>query len=114
MLCGDACVVKRCGQDCRPSTQRSPCITRQVMFPFDHHAAPAAELSGTILAATGSIGASTSNLIRREPSRYRVEALSANTNASALAALARELNAPFAAIADPSAYDELKSALAGT
>ena len=67
-----------------------------------------------ILGATGSIGASTIDLIKRERSRYRVEALSANTNATALAALARELNARFAAIADPSAYDELKSALAGS
>jgi 1-deoxy-D-xylulose 5-phosphate reductoisomerase len=41
-----------------------------------------------ILGATGSIGASTIDLIKREPSRYRVEALSANTNATALAALA--------------------------
>src|SRR5215813_9368435 len=82
--------------------------------PLDHQAGPAPERSVTILGATGSIGASTIDLIKREPSRYRVEAVSANTNAGALAALARELNARFAAIADPSAYDELKSALAGT
>ena len=88
--------------------------TVHTAVPLDHQAGPAPERSVTILGATGSIGASTIDLIRREPSRYRVEALSANTNASALAALARELNARFAAIADPSAYDELKSALAGT
>src|SRR5712672_1924820 len=82
--------------------------------PLDHQAGPAPERSVTILGATGSIGASTIDLIKRARSRYRVEALSANTNASALAALARELNARFAAIADPSAYDELKSALAGS
>jgi len=81
---------------------------------LDHQAGPAPERSVTILGATGSIGASTIDLIKRERSRYRVEALSANTNATALAALARELNARFAAIADPSAYDELKSALAGS
>jgi 1-deoxy-D-xylulose-5-phosphate reductoisomerase len=81
---------------------------------LDHQAGPAPERSVTILGATGSIGASTIDLIKRARSRYRVEALSANTNASALAALARELNARFAAIADPSAYDELKSALAGS
>jgi 1-deoxy-D-xylulose-5-phosphate reductoisomerase len=81
---------------------------------LDHQAGPAPERSVTILGATGSIGASTIDLIKRERSRYRVEALSANTNASALAALARELNARFAAIADPSAYGELKSALAGS
>src|SRR5215470_13654135 len=82
--------------------------------PLDHQAGPAPERSVTILGATGSIGASTIDLIKREPSRYRVEAVSANINASALAALARELNARFAAIADHSAYDELKSALAGS
>src|SRR5690349_1866922 len=82
--------------------------------PLDHQSGPAPERSITILGATGSIGASTIDLIKREGSRYRVEALSANTNAGALAALARELNARFAAIADPSAYDELKSALAGS
>jgi len=81
---------------------------------LDHQAGPAPERSVTILGATGSIGASTIDLIKRERSRYRVEALSANTNATALAALARDLNARFAAIADPSAYDELKSALAGS
>src|SRR5256885_14439840 len=82
--------------------------------PLDQQAGPAPERSVTILGATGSIGASTIDLIKRERSRYRVEALSANTNATALAALARELNARFAAIADPSAYAELKSALAGS
>jgi 1-deoxy-D-xylulose-5-phosphate reductoisomerase len=81
---------------------------------LDHQDGPAPERSVTILGATGSVGASTIDLIKRERSRYRVEALSANTNATALAALARELNARFAAIADPSAYDELKSALAGS
>jgi 1-deoxy-D-xylulose-5-phosphate reductoisomerase len=81
---------------------------------LDHQSGPAPERSVTILGATGSIGASTIDLIKRDRSRYRVEALSANTNATALAALARELNARFAAIADPSAYDELKAALAGS
>jgi 1-deoxy-D-xylulose-5-phosphate reductoisomerase len=81
---------------------------------MDHQSTPAPTRSISILGATGSIGASTIDLIKRERSRYRVEALSANTNASALAALARELNARFAAIADPKAYDELKAALAGS
>jgi len=82
--------------------------------PLDHQSAPTAERSVTILGATGSIGASTIDLIKRDRSRFPVEALSANTNAAALAALARELNARFAAIADPAAYDELKAALAGS
>jgi 1-deoxy-D-xylulose-5-phosphate reductoisomerase len=78
-----------------------------------------AEPSGTVrsltlLGATGSIGSSTIDLIRRNPGRYRVEAVSANRNAAALAGLARELGARYAAIADPGAYGELKDALAGS
>ena len=73
-----------------------------------------AERSVTVLGATGSIGASTIDLIRRDRAAYRVEALSANTNAAALAALARELGARFAAVGDPAAYRELKDALAGS
>jgi 1-deoxy-D-xylulose-5-phosphate reductoisomerase len=70
--------------------------------------------SVTILGATGSIGTSTIDLLRREPARFRVEALTAANNATALAALARELGARFAAIADPARYGELKEALAGS
>ena len=72
------------------------------------------ERSVTILGATGSIGASTVDLIKRERSQYRVEAVSAHRNAGALATLARELNASFAAVGDPAAYGDLKGALAGT
>ena len=68
----------------------------------------------TILGATGSIGASTIDLLKRERERFRVEAVSANKNAAGLAALARELGARFAAIGDPAAYGELKGALSGT
>jgi 1-deoxy-D-xylulose-5-phosphate reductoisomerase len=70
--------------------------------------------SVTLLGATGSIGMSTIDLIKRQPDRYRVEAVTGNTNASALAALARAVGARFAAVGDPSAYRELKSALSGT
>jgi 1-deoxy-D-xylulose-5-phosphate reductoisomerase len=75
---------------------------------------PFAERSVTLLGATGSIGASTIDLIKREPSRYRVEAVSANRSAKALAALARELNARFAAVGDSAAYGELKDELSGS
>jgi 1-deoxy-D-xylulose-5-phosphate reductoisomerase len=73
-----------------------------------------AERTVTILGATGSIGASTVDLLKRERNRFRIEALSANKNAAALAAIARELGARFAAIGDPTAYRDLKSALSGT
>jgi 1-deoxy-D-xylulose-5-phosphate reductoisomerase len=77
-------------------------------------ASASVERSVTLLGATGSIGASTIDLIKREPGRYRVEAVTANKSAAALAALARELNVRFAAVGDPAAYRELKDALAGT
>ncbi|MGP0094593.1 MAG: 1-deoxy-D-xylulose-5-phosphate reductoisomerase [Xanthobacteraceae bacterium] len=73
-----------------------------------------AQRSISVLGATGSIGASTIDLLKREPGRYRVEALSANRNGAALAQLARDLRARFAAIADPAAYGELKEHLAGS
>jgi len=70
--------------------------------------------SVTLLGATGSIGSSTADLLRRDSSRYRVEAVTAYREAGALARLARELNARFAAVADPAAYGELKAALSGS
>ncbi len=68
----------------------------------------------TLLGATGSVGGSTIDLIKRGGSRYRVEAVTANNNAAALARLSRELNVRFAAVANPSAYAELKDALSGS
>ncbi|HTZ02840.1 MAG TPA: 1-deoxy-D-xylulose-5-phosphate reductoisomerase, partial [Xanthobacteraceae bacterium] len=56
--------------------------------------------SVTILGATGSIGGSTADLLRRDVARYRVEAVTAHREAAALARLARELGARFAAVAD--------------
>jgi 1-deoxy-D-xylulose-5-phosphate reductoisomerase len=76
--------------------------------------AAVAARSITILGATGSVGSSTIDLIKRNPERYRVEAVSARRNAAALAKLARELNARLAVVADPKAYDDLKNALAGS
>lgn len=68
----------------------------------------------TVLGATGSIGDSTMDLLRLEPERYQVEALTAHSNVEGLAKLAREFNARFAAIADPARLGELKEALSGT
>ena len=70
--------------------------------------------SVTLLGATGSIGSSTADLLRRDSARYRVEAVTAHREAAALARLARELNARFAAVADPAAYAELKAELSGS
>jgi 1-deoxy-D-xylulose-5-phosphate reductoisomerase len=74
----------------------------------------AAIRSVSILGATGSIGASTVDLLEKEPHRYRVEAVTANKNVAALAALARKVGARFAAIADAKLHGELKDALAGS
>jgi 1-deoxy-D-xylulose-5-phosphate reductoisomerase len=68
----------------------------------------------TILGATGSIGSSTVDLLKRQPDRFRVEALTAHKNGVALAQLARELGARFAAVADPDAYKDLKAELSGS
>jgi len=68
----------------------------------------------TLLGATGSVGTSTVDLLRREPERYRVEAVTAHRNAVALARLALELNARFAAVADPAAFKDLKAELSGS
>jgi 1-deoxy-D-xylulose-5-phosphate reductoisomerase len=76
---------------------------------------PAADLrSVTILGATGSIGTSTVDLIKRNPDRYRVEAVTAGRNAGPLAAIARAVGARLAVVANEDAYAELKEALAGT
>lgn len=70
--------------------------------------------SVSILGATGSIGSSTVDLIKRSPGRFRVEAVTANSNAAALAQIARDLGARLAVLADESGYAALKSTLAGT
>lgn len=77
-------------------------------------AALPAERSVTLLGATGSIGSSTIDLLKRESKSYRVEAVTAHRNAAALARVARDLGARYAAVADPESYRELKDALAGS
>jgi 1-deoxy-D-xylulose-5-phosphate reductoisomerase len=72
---------------------------------------PTDHLTISILGATGSIGSSTIDLIKRNPARYRVEAMTARRNAAALAQIARDVGARFAVVADPAAYGELKDAL---
>lgn len=68
----------------------------------------------SVLGATGSIGASTLDLIRREKDRWRVIALTANGNAEDLARLAREFGAEVAVVAEESALPALRAALSGT
>src|SRR5207245_11039215 len=65
-------------------------------------AAASAVRAVSVLCATGSIGDRTMDLLRGARDRYRVEALTANSNVQGLAKLAKEFNARFAAIADAS------------
>lgn len=67
----------------------------------------------SILGATGSIGRSTLDLIRRNSGAYRVVSLTANRNVEDLAALAREFRPEMVAIGDTTGYARLKSLLEG-
>jgi 1-deoxy-D-xylulose-5-phosphate reductoisomerase len=68
----------------------------------------------SVLGATGSIGASTLDLIRRNCDAWRVVALTANGNVQELARLAREFAAEIAVVADEAKLPELREALAGS
>lgn len=71
----------------------------------------------SVLGATGSIGASTLDILERrgeDVPQFEVVALTANHNAAALAEAAVRVRAHVAVVADPSAYGELRERLAGT
>ena len=68
----------------------------------------------TVLGATGSIGASTLDLVRREQDKWRIVALTANCQVTELAALAREFSAEIAVVADESCLPDLRAELAGS
>lgn len=70
--------------------------------------------SVTVLGSTGSVGANTVDLLKRYPDRFPVEALTANKNVPVLAEQAKALGAKLAVVADPTKYEELKLALAGS
>ena len=63
----------------------------------------------TILGATGSVGRSVADVVRQHPDRFAVEAVVGGSDAQALASIARDLGAKFAAVAAPTAGEELKS-----
>ena len=67
-----------------------------------------------ILGATGSIGKSCARVILDNPGRFIVEAVVGGRDGAALARVARELGAKFAAIADSAGYADLKAGLAGS
>lgn len=65
----------------------------------------------SILGATGSIGASTLDLIRRNRDEWQVVALTANNNATELAKLAIEFDAELAVVGDGACVGQLRDAL---
>jgi 1-deoxy-D-xylulose-5-phosphate reductoisomerase len=64
-----------------------------------------------LLGATGSIGASTLDVVARHPDRFRISALSAHRSVDALVALCQRFRPEFAVIADPACEAELASRL---
>jgi 1-deoxy-D-xylulose-5-phosphate reductoisomerase len=68
----------------------------------------------TVLGATGSIGESTLDLVGREPERFHIVALTAQSNAEKLAKLAIAHRAEIAVVGNADCYAKLKALLAGT
>ena len=68
----------------------------------------------SVLGATGSVGASTLDLVRHQAGAWRIVALTAHSNAADLARLAVEFSAEIAVVADESRLSTLREALAGT
>ncbi|HYZ21490.1 MAG TPA: 1-deoxy-D-xylulose-5-phosphate reductoisomerase [Rhodopila sp.] len=68
----------------------------------------------TVLGCTGSVGTQTIELLARAPDCFRIRALVAGRNARLLAEQAVALQAELAVVADETAYQTLKEALAGT
>lgn len=68
----------------------------------------------TILGATGSVGRSTLDLIRRNRGEWRVVGLTANCQAEELAKLAREFGAEIAVVGDETCLPALREALSSS
>jgi len=68
----------------------------------------------SLFGATGSVGQSTLDLVRRDREAWRVDVLTANSDVDELARLALEFGPELVVIADEGRYDALKQTLAGT
>lgn len=68
----------------------------------------------TILGATGSIGLSTLDVLERHPDRFRIVALTANTNVDKLAQQCLAFIPDYAVIVDSNSAEQLESQLKGT
>jgi 1-deoxy-D-xylulose-5-phosphate reductoisomerase len=64
-----------------------------------------------VLGSTGSVGASTLDVLARHPQRFRLVALAANTNAPKLARQIQAFHPQYAALADPRALPQLRELL---
>jgi 1-deoxy-D-xylulose-5-phosphate reductoisomerase len=73
-----------------------------------------APLRLSVFGATGSIGTSTLDLVARNPDRFEIDTLTANSSAAALAEAAQRVGARHAVVAEPAAYADLAEALSGT
>ncbi|HEV7314998.1 1-deoxy-D-xylulose-5-phosphate reductoisomerase [Sphingopyxis sp.] len=67
----------------------------------------------SLFGATGSVGQSTLDLVRRDGEAWAVGVLTANSDVAELAKLAKEFRPDIAVIADEALYGALKEALAG-
>lgn len=67
----------------------------------------------SVFGATGSVGQSTLDLVRRNRDDWDIVALTANSDAAGLAALAKEFRPRLAVIGDPLYAGDLRKALAG-
>jgi len=67
-----------------------------------------------LFGATGSVGQSTLDLVRRDGEAWQVGVLTANSDVAELAKLAKEFRPDIAVIADETLHGALKEALAGT
>ncbi len=68
----------------------------------------------SILGATGSVGLSTLDLVRKNRDAFKVVALTANNSVEELATLAIEFDVEFAVVGNAEQYSTLKQALSGT
>jgi 1-deoxy-D-xylulose-5-phosphate reductoisomerase len=68
----------------------------------------------SLFGATGSVGQSTLDLVRRDGESWSVAVLTANSDVAELAKLAKEFRPALAVIADEARYADLAEALAGT
>ena len=65
----------------------------------------------TILGSTGTIGVNTLDVIDGHKNKFRIKALTSNSNVTLLIEQAQKYDPEVVAIADESKYEELKTAL---